>query len=447
MGGSIVTFYSYKGGVGRTFLLANVAVLLSKWGYRVLCVDWDLEAPGLHQYFQLDRDRSGLLDMVLSCAEGPPIHWNDLCQHVGIPGAESTALNVITAGRLDDGYVLRVQALDWARLYSECGFGRLLEHWATDWRDAFDFVLLDSPSGLREGSAICTAQLADFLVLPLVPNQQSVEGTMHAVQRAMNERHRLHADKQRPLVLPVLSRVSMFDERTKSQQWLDVMSTELAPFYEAWAPKDVSPRDLVPLFLVPFSPYWSFGENLPVLEESASDPRNVAHSITTIASVIARRFVGVGELLSGRHQYVGATPRRAARYQIFISYDREDDERATQIAEELERRGVSVWKDTVDLNPGEGLLAKIREAVDRSHGLVWLAPRLARPETFQYLELSLFLAKRAWSPRRILMVVTLESSRIAAIPRYVNDFARIDGEHLAPATVAERIAAALPEEA
>jgi len=31
--GTIVTFYSYKGGVGRTFALANIGALLSLWGY------------------------------------------------------------------------------------------------------------------------------------------------------------------------------------------------------------------------------------------------------------------------------------------------------------------------------------------------------------------------------------------------------------------------------
>ena len=46
-----ITFYSYKGGVGRTMALANIAVLLSKRGKKVLVVDWDLEAPGLHEYF------------------------------------------------------------------------------------------------------------------------------------------------------------------------------------------------------------------------------------------------------------------------------------------------------------------------------------------------------------------------------------------------------------
>ncbi len=50
--GRVVTFYSFKGGVGRTQALADVAVLLARYGHRVLMVDWDLEAPGLESYFR-----------------------------------------------------------------------------------------------------------------------------------------------------------------------------------------------------------------------------------------------------------------------------------------------------------------------------------------------------------------------------------------------------------
>ena len=45
--GRIITFYSYKGGTGRTMALANTAWILAANGYRVLAADWDLEAPGL----------------------------------------------------------------------------------------------------------------------------------------------------------------------------------------------------------------------------------------------------------------------------------------------------------------------------------------------------------------------------------------------------------------
>jgi MinD-like ATPase involved in chromosome partitioning or flagellar assembly len=70
LAGHIVTFYSYKGGTGRTMALANVAWILAANGYRVLTVDWDLESPGLHRYFHpflRDKDlhaSDGVIDMI-----------------------------------------------------------------------------------------------------------------------------------------------------------------------------------------------------------------------------------------------------------------------------------------------------------------------------------------------------------------------------------------------
>jgi MinD-like ATPase involved in chromosome partitioning or flagellar assembly len=52
--GLVYTFYSYKGGVGRTMALANVAALLSR-SSRVLVIDWDLEAPGVRGFFSIRR--------------------------------------------------------------------------------------------------------------------------------------------------------------------------------------------------------------------------------------------------------------------------------------------------------------------------------------------------------------------------------------------------------
>src|SRR6266436_5374762 len=69
--GVIVTFYSYKGGTGRSMVLANVACLtgrkLAGEAQKALMIDWDLEAPGLHRYFpeseqSENADRPGLIE-------------------------------------------------------------------------------------------------------------------------------------------------------------------------------------------------------------------------------------------------------------------------------------------------------------------------------------------------------------------------------------------------
>lgn len=47
----IISFYSFKGGTGRSTTLANVAHALAEGGANVGCMDLDLAAPGLHMIF------------------------------------------------------------------------------------------------------------------------------------------------------------------------------------------------------------------------------------------------------------------------------------------------------------------------------------------------------------------------------------------------------------
>ena len=63
----VITFYSFKGGVGRTMALANVAFRLADvHALDVVAVDWDLEAPGLHTFFGVSSETAsasrGVLD-------------------------------------------------------------------------------------------------------------------------------------------------------------------------------------------------------------------------------------------------------------------------------------------------------------------------------------------------------------------------------------------------
>jgi predicted acylesterase/phospholipase RssA len=81
----IYTLYSFKGGVGRSMALANLAECFFQKGLRVLMIDWDLEAPGLENYFyspaSLDNSDSelgrassqrGLIDMLVEYKEKFP---------------------------------------------------------------------------------------------------------------------------------------------------------------------------------------------------------------------------------------------------------------------------------------------------------------------------------------------------------------------------------------
>jgi MinD-like ATPase involved in chromosome partitioning or flagellar assembly len=52
----VVAMYSFKGGAGRTTATANIASALALLGKRVICVDFDIEGPGLRIVFRLNPE-------------------------------------------------------------------------------------------------------------------------------------------------------------------------------------------------------------------------------------------------------------------------------------------------------------------------------------------------------------------------------------------------------
>ena len=224
--GRIITFYSYKGGTGRTMLLANVAWVLASNGKRVLAVDWDLEAPGLHRYlhpFLVDPELSGtegVIDFVTDYAmramtPGPkdPDAWRSLAdlsryavslEHNGFP-ADAT-LDFAPAGRQGDAYAVHVNSFNWQDFYGRLGGGAFIEAVKERLRADYDYVLIDSRTGVSDTAGICTVHLPDALVVCFTLNNQSIEGAAAVAESVAG---------QRPLrVYPVPTRIE-FAEKQK----------------------------------------------------------------------------------------------------------------------------------------------------------------------------------------------------------------------------------------
>lgn len=226
----IVTFYSYKGGVGRTAALANTAWILASNGHRVCVIDWDLEAPGLHRYFSpflVDRELTstdGLIDFLvdyLNQAMTPfteprpddwyrpyadlstyavPVKWN----HFTAPGS----LDLVVAGRQGPSYAAKVNSFEWQTFYQRFGGGTFIDEVKRQLRAEYDFVLVDSRTGISDTAGICTVQLPDQLVACFMHNTQSIEGTAAVVESAV----RLRADDAPLEVFPVPMRVELAEK-------------------------------------------------------------------------------------------------------------------------------------------------------------------------------------------------------------------------------------------
>jgi hypothetical protein len=324
--GQVVTFYSYKGGVGRTMALANVAVLLARWGYKTLIVDWDLEAPGLEYFFKdyLDAGaaagREGIVDLLHSVSgEGgsspKTLDWQNLLVSIQIPECRQP-LHLLTAGRRGEGYFGKVRGFDVETFYAEKGGGLFIESLRDGWKRTYDFVLLDSRTGVTDIGGICTIQLPDFLVVLFTATKQGFDGAVDVARRAVEKRQELPVDRLRLVSVPLPSRFDSQVEFKISQAWLDNFTEGLAGVYADWLPKEanneVNRRALLEATKIPYIPYFSFGEKLAVIEQGTTDPAGLGYAYETLAAMIANNLESVEQVLDNRAEFVRAASRSEA---------------------------------------------------------------------------------------------------------------------------------------
>jgi len=224
-----VAFYSYKGGVGRTLLVANTAQFLAMSGRRVVALDLDLEAPGLHQKLAdpdvLSRAAAGALpgavDVLLAALAPEPRHHDlrDTAVEIGLPTGISGSLFLIPAGAApSQAYWEALEQLHDALRSGPRNGGlveAVLELQARIADElAPDFLLIDSRTGITELGGLATSLLADRVVCLTTTAPESAEGT-RVVAEALRAAPRLPS--QQPLSIDFLvTRVPPGAERSSS---------------------------------------------------------------------------------------------------------------------------------------------------------------------------------------------------------------------------------------
>lgn len=176
----IVTFYSFKGGVGRTMALVNAAMELTQRGRKVLVVDFDLEAPGIPTFepFASAATSPGVVDYIsdyMKKREAPDVERYLL--KCSAP-TDTGELWVMPAGKQDLDYSARFNSINWQRLYDEHSGFLMFEDMKAQWKRVLapDYVLIDSRTGHTDVGGICTRQLPDAVVLMFFPNEQNLQG-------------------------------------------------------------------------------------------------------------------------------------------------------------------------------------------------------------------------------------------------------------------------------
>jgi len=276
--------------------LANAAALLAKWGHRVLVVDWDLEAPGLERFFakvkpdirEVRKVTPGIVDLVQAKRDGGNLHWRDCVIPVGFP--DGSSLSLLSAGRNGDDYSVRLHSLNFGDLFDKHDLGSYIEKLRDEWIPEFDFVLVDSRTGVTDIGGICTVHLADILVLVFTATGSSSDGARQIVDRARQAQEHLPLDRGRLLALPLPARDESRTEYQRAAEWKVKFADMFGDLYRDWLPTGKSAQDAIEQLRIPYVPFWSFGEDLPVIEEGTTDPYSLGRAYEVLARFLAARL-------------------------------------------------------------------------------------------------------------------------------------------------------------
>jgi hypothetical protein len=267
--------------------VANIAWILASHGRRVLVIDWDLEAPGLHRYFHpflADKELEnspGLIDFFVEFASAAPRRgatgtapsddrwWEPHADLLRCTTSlewdfpDEGTIDFVPAGRQDAGYPLRVTGFNWPAFYRELGGGVFLEAVKARLRNSYDYVLVDSRTGISDTAGICTVQIPDDLVVCFTLNQQSIKGAAAVAASADSQRRKAHGEPGLR-VWPVPTRVELGEKER-----LDVACERARRTFDAYI-RHLSREERAAYWEgveVLYQPYYAYEEVLAVFAE------------------------------------------------------------------------------------------------------------------------------------------------------------------------------------
>jgi len=329
--GQIITFYSYKGGTGRSMALANIACLLAEkqttaGGKGVLMIDWDLEAPGLHRYFSkrltttrlgiegLDRKEShnslpGLIDLFyefekqvsMSTTDGSGATEQAAREAIArvklsdfIVSTTISGLSLLKAGRFatqdPNEYSERVNKFSWENLFIKSP--HLMRVFAETLAKQYAYVLIDSRTGVTDISGITTMLLPEKLVVVFTPNLQSLKGGLELVRRATE--YRKESVDLRPLtVFPLVSRVEANEPELRHDWRLGNAEHEgYQPEFEKILTEvygdKISLNKYFDELQIQHIPRYAYGEEVAVLVEKTADKFSLRRSYQSFAMKLVK---------------------------------------------------------------------------------------------------------------------------------------------------------------
>lgn len=230
-----ITFYSYKGGVGRTLALANVAMRLAELGKKVCILDFDLEAPGVpfkfEQYLKPEQIKKGIVDYLYDFNVHGVLQPNitEYTTQINLPPQKYAPITLIPAGNTEDNEFWRkLASIDWFKFFYQKESHGI--KFFLDLKNKIkkeikpDFLLIDSRTGVTEISGVTLSLLADEAVIVSANNKENIDGSKRIIANLLSDSFNL---QNKPIKVHfVLSRIPD-DSPLRNKQILKIRLDEI----------------------------------------------------------------------------------------------------------------------------------------------------------------------------------------------------------------------------
>ncbi|MFP1764958.1 KGGVGR-motif variant AAA ATPase [Lonsdalea quercina] len=189
---NVLTFFSYKGGVGRTTSLALTASFLARQGKNIFVIDCDFEAPGLINFFnsaQSDNCKGGIIEYLNDKSFDEKTSIKDYIYNIEKNHSGSGIINLMSAGNIMHDHEDLVSYLEGLAKLDLQGeklvkiFDNLINSINKDFSP--DVILIDSRTGFNNTFG-ALAQVSQNVVVLAGDDAQNQPGIEY-VTKTLNE--------------------------------------------------------------------------------------------------------------------------------------------------------------------------------------------------------------------------------------------------------------------
>jgi formylglycine-generating enzyme required for sulfatase activity len=415
----------------------------------VLVIDWDVEAPGLHRYsapFLSDptlSETDGLIEFLAQYVvsvtkelpEGEkseerwyrpyadikryaePLQWQ-FPDHGGI--------DLVGAGRQNASYGARVNGFNWDAFYRQFGGGAFLDESIRQMKSAYDYVLIDSRTGISDTSGICTIHLPDALVVLYTLNNQSIEGASSVTAHIIANRKGRSGEPFR--VWSMATRIEL-SEKAKLEARRLFARERFSPFLETLSGLEGQQNeDYWGEMEILYDPFYAYDEVLAAIADLPGRTNSVLAAIERLTARITKGKVSrIGAMseakrrealaLYARMGTAKAAPsvaqaRRPNAWVIFISAGPGDGKEAERLYYLL-GSNYKVFYAPKEIALGDSLKESITDALEHSRAMLLLVSRESARSEWMNAEIQAARNRYEHDPSFKIIPVRLDASAVA----------------------------------